>query len=269
MLIFCLGALELALRVVGYFYASAIENSNRESLSNEQAIRILCIGDSITAMGGNHAWPRLLQPMLEENFHKPFAVINRAGINSNSNDLVRELDRNMTEIKPQLLCVMMGVNDRGLPVYEHNVTPPGRALWRSLRILEFVRLLFRNVFATKVPENETPAERSLLYEATKANYLRIAKITEKTGIPLLVAGYPNRPLLPLKEHLADFSHIDFIDNETSIRELLTKHSYDKIFIDNYREDFGHGTELGNREKAVNFIHAVKNSEIIAIKELFY
>lgn len=269
MLIFCLGALELTLRVVGYFYSSAIENANREALANEKAIRILCIGDSITAMGGDHAWPRLLQPMLEENFQKPFAVINRAGINSNSNDLVRELDKNLTEIKPQLLCVMMGVNDRGIPVYEHNITPPGRALWRSLRILEFVRLLFRNVFATKkVSENETPAERALLYEATKANYLRIAGITEKAGIPLLVAGYPNRPFRPLQEHLAEFLHIDFIDNETSFRELLTKHSYDKIFIDNYREDFGHGTELGNREKAVNFIQTIKNSGIPSIKEIF-
>lgn len=268
-LLFCLAALESALRITGYFYGAAIEKSNQAALANQNAVRILCIGDSITAMGGEHAWPRLLQDMLQEEYQRPFAVINKAGINSNSNDLIRELPKNIANINPQLLCVMMGVNDKNIPTYDQNTTPPPRALWRSLRIAEFARLLLRNVLSDQnIPKNENEEERALLYEATKANYLRLAKETEKLAIPLLVASYPNRSVKPLKSYLAGFSHIEFIDNETSFRELLDFHSYDQLFIDYYREDFGHGTALGNREKALNFVRTVQKSLVPAVQELF-
>lgn len=59
--------LEGGLRVGGWLFLAAQEARNRASLRQGETYRILCIGESTTAFGGDQSWPRWLERILNES----------------------------------------------------------------------------------------------------------------------------------------------------------------------------------------------------------
>ena len=70
--------IEVLLQLGGFLYLATQEYKNRETLSNRDTYRILCLGESTTAMGGEHSYPKLLENILNANSNeRQFSVINK------------------------------------------------------------------------------------------------------------------------------------------------------------------------------------------------
>lgn len=103
--------LELGLRVVGGLSTAGLKVDDARS-SDEQAVRVLCLGDSVTGFGAQHAYPHQLAALLERelpgrSFH--VQVFARPGIDTAT--LLADLDEQLESFQPDIVTVMIGVND--------------------------------------------------------------------------------------------------------------------------------------------------------------
>ena len=138
--VFCaLLAAEAALRLGGSLFRAVQEKRNRISIGRE-GCRILCLGESTTA-GGEGAWPALLEGILSGRYPAArFSVINKAVPGYNTTEIVRELDKNLEEVRPGLVIAMMGVND-GFGRYYEGISDTGSMLFRHFRVYKLFRIL--------------------------------------------------------------------------------------------------------------------------------
>ena len=56
--------LEGGLRFAGFIYLKVQEHQNQVALRHKDSVRILCIGESTTAVGGSDSYPRQLEDVL-------------------------------------------------------------------------------------------------------------------------------------------------------------------------------------------------------------
>jgi tetratricopeptide (TPR) repeat protein len=104
--------IETGLRLGGFIYLSVQERRNKVFLTSE-GYRILCLGDSHTACGGEGAYPFQLQQILNEKKQDMvFSVINKGVPGIDSTGILLELKDNLKLYKPGMVIVMMGLNDK-------------------------------------------------------------------------------------------------------------------------------------------------------------
>ncbi len=116
-------ALELSLRLVGGLDPGA--DVERE----DGAVRVLCIGESTTAMGGDDAWPAQLEGILAARSDgQRYQVINRALGGADSSVLMARLDDDLDRYQPHVLVAMMGANDPVGSAAAQPYQPPRRAI---------------------------------------------------------------------------------------------------------------------------------------------
>ncbi len=132
--------LEASLRIAGSIVLMLQERHNH--LSNDpREYRILCLGESTTALGGEDSYPSQLEALLNLHSHqKKFTVINKGIISTTSEYILSHLDQYLDQYRPQMVIVMMGINDSA---YLHG---PNKSLWwenikYSLEDLRFYKLL--------------------------------------------------------------------------------------------------------------------------------
>jgi len=131
--------LEIGLRIVGPLSVGVQEQHNRMSLRDGAAIRILCVGESITAFGGKTSYPRLLQRLLNEGAGtRRYAVVNAARAGANTSSILRRIPAQIDRYRPDIVVAMMGINDTPLEDSRIGPADPGGLLGRSyaLRRLE-------------------------------------------------------------------------------------------------------------------------------------
>lgn len=140
--------LEIGLRIGGFLLLSAQERRNLISLKNGDTFRIMCIGESTTAMGGEDAYPYLLEKILNQSGARiRFSVINKGVCGTSTTGLLGELEENLKKYKPNMVIAMMGINDYDwcnimIPYKEqYNFTPSNFVssikiykLWRLIRM---------------------------------------------------------------------------------------------------------------------------------------
>ncbi len=104
--------LEGALRLGGFFFLFLQDKVNRQSLSSSQEFRILCLGESTTALGGQNAYPRQLEQILNSSptNHK-FKVINKGVPATTTDQIISKVESYLDEYRPQMVVAMMGIND--------------------------------------------------------------------------------------------------------------------------------------------------------------
>ncbi|HBA61964.1 MAG TPA: hypothetical protein DCZ92_14350 [Elusimicrobia bacterium] len=148
-IIFALFSAEAALRLGGFFYRASQEKRNSLAVGRE-GYRIMCLGESTTA-GGKGSWPFLLEDTLAKRYPAlRFSVVNKGVPAVNTTDILRELEKNLDEVRPDLVIAMMGMND-GFVRYYEGVSDPGSPLFRHLRVYKLFKLLL----------NKEKAERPL------------------------------------------------------------------------------------------------------------
>jgi len=105
--------LEVFLRIGGFIFTLNQERYNRVIQErNESEFRILCLGESTTAIGGRDSYPYQLEEILnEQNLGKKFEVINKGAVSKKTDFILKYLKKNLDEYSPDVVVLMLGIND--------------------------------------------------------------------------------------------------------------------------------------------------------------
>jgi len=111
-LLLCIIFLEIGLRIGGFIILSLREGKNRCALKEKGVYRIMCLGGSTTASGGEYSYPSQLERILNEgNIGIRFKVINRGVESADSTSILSQLNENLDRYLPDMVITMMGEND--------------------------------------------------------------------------------------------------------------------------------------------------------------
>lgn len=163
-------ALEGGLRLIGFVFTQRQEWANQAALAEGRDIRVICIGESTTAMGATFAYPRQLESVLEERHPGPsFSVFNLGRMGAESSILLEDLESQLDRYRPHVVVAMMGANDvigtaqtgpvqpreraipdLGVPLAERS----GPATW--LKTWRLVELLGHQVGKEPAAESDAP-----------------------------------------------------------------------------------------------------------------
>lgn len=104
--------LETGLRVAGGVLTFIQEHQNRTTAHKKGTFRIMCIGESTTAIGGKNSYPRQLERILNgKDIGIDFRVINKGLTGKQTSVIMEELDENLQKYTPDMVVAMMGIND--------------------------------------------------------------------------------------------------------------------------------------------------------------
>ena len=130
--------LEVGMRIAGFAFVFSQELRNRQAMKQKGACTIMCVGESTSV-----DYPVILQQVLDQSGRGiRFRVINKARPAISTGDIVERLPGDLEQYKPDLVIVMMGVND-GTPYkpYPDASLSPVARFFRSLRVYKLVNLL--------------------------------------------------------------------------------------------------------------------------------
>ena len=150
--------LEVGLRVGGFVFLSFQEGSNRVSLDQNDSFRILCLGESTTALGGDNSYPRQLENILNstrKDIH--FSVINKGIPSITTTQIVANLEKYLDEYKPHLVVVMMGINDgSALQNNPNGISRVKNPFLEKFQIFKLTKLLWLHVTYQDKKETKNP-----------------------------------------------------------------------------------------------------------------
>lgn len=128
-IIVCLALLEIVMRLAGFTLLMMQKQRNDQVFRSGETFRIMCIGESTTAMGGDFSYPAQLERILNESSCGiRFSVINAGLINAKSSNVADQLEKNMARYHPHMVVSMVGINDEG------EYALPGRqSFWARVR----------------------------------------------------------------------------------------------------------------------------------------
>ena len=146
-LFLCFILLEAGLRLGEFVFLSLQEHRNIVSLKQKGQYRIMCLGESTTAFGGNSSYPAQLEEVLNRrNIGIKFSVINLGIPGINTTFIVNRLEDNLSRYKPDMVITMMGAADGSemLP-YEDERTSKTCIFLKSLRTYKLTRLIWSHM----------------------------------------------------------------------------------------------------------------------------
>lgn len=139
--------LEIGLRIAGGIVLLLQERHNHLTF-NPNEYRILCLGESTTALGGEDSYPSQLEALLNLQSHpKKFTVINKGVISTTTDDILAHIEQYLDIYKPQLVIVMMGINDKAY------LQGANKTLWwedlkyylKNFRVYKLFHLLYEHI----------------------------------------------------------------------------------------------------------------------------
>jgi tetratricopeptide (TPR) repeat protein len=159
--------LEAGLRLGGFVFVSLQESSNLHAIKSKGAFRILCLGESTTA----RQYPLYLEEALNQSRAGiKFSVIDKGVPWITTSIIVTQLESNLKTYAPDMVVVMMGINDRGGHIPYESVSVSRIALFlRSFRTYHLIRLLGLHIASkadalgshSPARDQAVPAEESL------------------------------------------------------------------------------------------------------------
>lgn len=166
-IIFSIIVLELGLRFFGFIFLSLQEYKNRSAMYKKGVFSIMCIGESMTVVGGNDAYSNQLERILNKgNIGVRFSVINKGVVATDSFGLLRQLEANLNQYRPDIVIAMMGVNDEGVQYYKE-IPEANTPLFNNFRTYKLFRMILSNLASreqdktSNYPPEVTPPPISL------------------------------------------------------------------------------------------------------------
>jgi len=164
---------ESALRIGTFMLVCIQEHRNCLSLRQSGTYRIMCLGESTTA-GGNDSYPAYLERILNSrNKGIRFSVINKGRFGVNSDYILAQLEENLVAYKPNMVIVMMGINDYGDILYYKDIPENSNWIFKHCRTYRFLRILATNIWqnlskhmvlATAQNKDKNPSEISSVHK---------------------------------------------------------------------------------------------------------
>lgn len=145
--------LEAGLRLAGRMYLVWQDYQNSRALKKEDKgeYRILCLGESTTAFGGESSYPQQLERILDEKIKdRKFVVINKGIPAIDTTVILSELEHNLNQYSPRMVITMMGIND-GTDSYplKAGVIPEIKSFIKSLRVYKAAKLLWGRIHSAQ------------------------------------------------------------------------------------------------------------------------
>jgi len=145
-LFFAAVMLEIGLRLTGAFLLYLQEHRNIISLSEKGEYRILCLGESTTASGGEYSYPSQLEEILNKKIGLKASVINKGISGTDTSFIASHLEENINKYMPDMVITMMGINDYSANVPYHSMEGNIRyPFLYSLRICKLVQSISINM----------------------------------------------------------------------------------------------------------------------------
>jgi len=157
--------LEVLLRLGGAIFNVRLASQNRGVSFAGNEFRILCLGESTTALGGENSYPFQLEQILATRYPDVrFEVINKGMVSKTSVDILAALEDNLRRYRPQLVIAMIGVNDPKLLLDKNSFAVRVRNFLRHSRVFHLLELLgehLRHKFLiAKSTKNKVPIDYS-------------------------------------------------------------------------------------------------------------
>lgn len=258
----CVTLLEIGLYLSGIFFVSSQDRLNAATLQKGNAYRILCLGDSTTAIGGEDSWPNQLEEVLNnKKLGKEFSVINKGVVLADSMNILSQLEANLEEYGPQMVIIMVGINDIKKKREEAQPFHKVKSLLRNSRTYRLIELLQPDLLNKQ--EEYLPSEEIYQSPTVKSSFNKIKEMLDKKAVQLVMMQYPVRSVEPLKMTFESEEGIIFIDNEDLFKNALKENGYKYYFMDNFGGDFGHCTKEGNRIIAENIANTLIEEKIFS------
>ena len=145
--------LEAGLRLGGFIILSLQEHTNVLSARNKGTYRILCVGESTT----QGQYPRFLEEILNQrNIGIRFSAIDKGLVGTNTSTILNNIESYLAAYKPDMVIVMMGINDEGAYMPLETMTSSRAILFiKSLRTYKLARLLWLHMI-TKIRSINRP-----------------------------------------------------------------------------------------------------------------
>lgn len=152
--ILTLVVVELGLRLAGGLFFFTQEQFNKSIQNDQRAINILCVGESMTALGGKNSYPAQLEIILNKQAkNKSFKVINKGIPGITTPALLEDLPKQIKEYQPQFIVAMMGINDQHYGLGQEARVDQRHLLKKSLindlRVSKLFRLLKKHIALKK------------------------------------------------------------------------------------------------------------------------
>ncbi|MBI3379906.1 tetratricopeptide repeat protein [Candidatus Gottesmanbacteria bacterium] len=103
---------EVGLRLYGYILIYKQDLINKKSIANS-TYRIMTLGESTTyGGGGENAWPRQLEHILNSTYPKfKFSIVNAAVPGVKTSEILSNMESKLNTYKPNMVISMIGIND--------------------------------------------------------------------------------------------------------------------------------------------------------------
>jgi lysophospholipase L1-like esterase len=253
--------------------------------------KILCLGDSTTyGLGASDidkfSYPMQLQKILDtSNSMKKYIVINKGIPGLNSSQLLNRLRKFLSENKPDLVIIMIGINDPWnleesniLKFYKGNILNKvllnSEVLLNKIRLYQFFKLLF---VSTKFGEPKTISVNSnnkaesfkyksdnelksqALYSALEYNISEMLRILNEFGVEGFFMKYHSTgwgsPEKAINQIYAQLN-IPVVDNKTVFNSALLQG------LGVFGKDGWHPNDLGHELIAKNIYNAMITEQVI-------
>lgn len=150
--LFCVAVLEISIRLGGFVFLSLQEYRNLLSIRHKGSYRIMCLGESTTAMG-EKPYPSQLEEILNQsNIGIKFSVINKGLVAADTSTIISQLEHNLDKYHPDLVVAMMGIND-DFKYYE-DIPEAKTFFFNNFKVYKLARILCVNVIK-KIRERES------------------------------------------------------------------------------------------------------------------
>ena len=183
-LFLCLVLLEIGLRLGGFIILSFREQKNLIARKENGTYRIMCLGGSTTANGGEFSYPSQLEKIL--NKRKAgirFKVINKGVGSADSAFILSKFNENLDKYNPDMVITMMGINDGSNTVpFEVMLIVKAKLFISGLRIYKLVNHLWLHIANIVELVNNYDPEKQVMES-------QIHAIAGSKGISYLIDSY--------------------------------------------------------------------------------
>jgi tetratricopeptide (TPR) repeat protein len=131
----------------------------------------MCVGDSITFMGGENSYPAQLEEILNKhNTGIRFKVINKGIPGSISAITLSQLEEDLEKYKPHMVITMIGVNEyRGGFAYEDNIVSKIKIfLLEGIKVYKLAKWLYARI-VNKINISESMLKRAIAINPKRSN----------------------------------------------------------------------------------------------------
>ena len=135
--------LEIMMRLGGIVWLQFQNPVNKKYFDRNNSYRIMCLGESTTAWGGDDSWPNQLEKILNnKGLGLSFKVTNKGKPGIESSVILSELKYNLDRYNPDMVISMMGINDGDYTIaYDEGVIDNLKIFIKRFRIVKLIKII--------------------------------------------------------------------------------------------------------------------------------